>query len=480
MRLTQLPDEHQRPAIAHMNSKLATLVCYATGTGKSFIQIVPCLRLLKDKRVTKFLFVGTKNSIVEIRKDLKKFAEHDPYVIEDRAHLEAFLTEVQNPVGIMTYHAIDSREAQELLPLFERHSYALSFDEVHKLKNPKSVVHRTFAMLRRGATACYGATATAVMSQLDDLYHLVNFIRPGYLGTKTHFCENYMVRDLQTIYTRNGPKKAWKVLAYKNLEQLSEVLREVVVRFYPKYDIRVQCKWAEVEDVEAYNDAAMGVFYDEDGNFYENTHHSARMMALQKAVNADPAKLRLLKEALYEHLPHGVLIFCALYESIDLVKGVLDEIPGISYEVISGKVQNKEKREKTKDWFNGDPRNKAVLLTLAGGESLNLQSTNRLVFFDLPFAIGQYLQVMGRVSRFYSQHKTFHITFVGLRETIDEYKLNYVEQHQEALMAIVGNEVGAKSELPRFNQYVLDQLRAKYVWNRKGKGRGRPLGAKPA
>lgn len=466
MRLKIVPDEHQMRGLEKGIPRRTALYSFATGTGKSLIQIVSGMELLRRNVCDKFLFVGTMNTCVELGRDLEEFAEHTAFTVRNRADLEHFLTEEENPFALVRYECFDSREALELLPLFKARKVGVSFDEFHKLKNPNSIVHRAYKTLRASLAACYGATATPLMSNLTDLYHLVNYLVPGFLGTLKDFQKRYFVRVLQEIPVKGGKRWAYKHVGYQNLEELKKRLEDVVITFYPDYDIRYETRWGEVEDLEAYRDAVNGIFYDEKGKRVQKTHHSARMMTLQRAVNHDPGKIRPFREAVETHRDHGVLVFCSYYDSLDVVSQTLTEM-GVPHDTISGEVTKPSERRRIMDAFNADPRGKALLLTLAGGQSLNLQSTNRLIFYDVPFGAGAYIQVLGRVARYYSKHKTFYITFVALRETIDHYKLEYVEQNQEAIKAVLGNEMGVQTQLPKFNSYLLDKLRKQLMWARK-------------
>ena len=469
MRLLKMPEPHQRDAIKFLSSRSRGLLSYLTGTGKSLCQICTSLRLIKDGSIKKFLVVATKNSAIELKKDFGTFADHAPEVLKSKDDIVRFLSESDNLVGIMQYNVIDEREAVELVPVFAASSVAVSFDEFHTLKNPKAAVTLTYRALRSSMKMCYGATATGIMSDLDDLFWLVDFLEPGYLGTKSAFDKKYKVRKLEPLWLGRGKKRmVWKTVGYQNLDDLGRRLEDVIVKFYPPMDIAYESLWGELSDLGTYGEIARGIIRGRvDGEKSEELeHHSARMNALQDLVNNDRNKQALLLGAVRERLSGGVIVYCSYYESLDIVADLLNR-RGIPYNMINGKMTTPQ-REEAKKWFVDDPRGKVFLITTAGGQSLNLQATNKLIMYDIPFSIGHYIQIMGRVVRLFSEFKSFEIVFVGLKGTIDEYKMTYVEQHREPIMAVLGNKIGSSVDLPKYNSYLLDELRKSLMW-RKGR-----------
>src|SRR6202011_407062 len=62
-------------------------------------------------------------------------------------------------------------------------------DEAHRLRNPTSASARLVRSLRTRYLLLL--TATPVENRLDDLFQLVNLVRPGHLGTPSEFRARY-------------------------------------------------------------------------------------------------------------------------------------------------------------------------------------------------------------------------------------------------------------------------------------------------
>lgn len=100
-----------------------------------------------------------------------------------------------------------------------QHAAAVSWDlvivdEAHRLKNPRSAS----ALLVKALQTRYLPllTATPVENRLDELYQLVNLLRPGRLGTPTEF--------------RRQHGAATSAATVRNLPVVQRQLREIMVR----------------------------------------------------------------------------------------------------------------------------------------------------------------------------------------------------------------------------------------------------------
>lgn len=482
MKLTVKPDLHQIDAAKFMASRNAALLAYATGTGKSLCQILTSFLLIQKERIDKFLIVATPNSLIEIKNDFEQFSDYVPKILSTVEELKVFLLTDESKIGIIKYGLIDRTSATELYPILRSVRTAVSFDEFHKLKNREALVTQAFVQIRGAFTYCYGSTATAVTSKLEDLYWLIDFLSPGLLGTYTDFSDRYMERQLQTIYLPGGAtRKVWKILRYKNLDDLRERLSFVMTTFYPPYDIRYTTVRTPMRNPLPYLEAAEGVLevcrkgrrinpFKESDNDIEldgPKSYSARMQDAQYAVNNDSAKKELFCKVLLEQIEHGVLVYCTHHDTVEVISMMLKEL-GIPYGKITGK-STSASRKKNKEWFVSDPLGKALIITMGGGQSLNLQATNRLIFYDLPFGIGNYIQVLGRVARYFSLHKSFEVTYVVMQDTIDEYKVSYIEQNAEPISAILRNKMGSKIKMPEYNDFILTKLRKELIWSKQRK-----------
>jgi len=483
------PSKAQNDGVAFLMERDGGCLLYATGTGKTVIQIMTAMQAIETGKVNKFIIVATVSSFIEIKNDFKKFTDVKPFLIEDVEGLAEFAKN-DSPIGIAVYSRLMamvsinrkpaaglSLEGRRALEALFRNKVGFTFDEVHTLKNPKAQVTQFYKMLRPYMTVCYGLTATAIMSELMDLYHTLSFCKPGCLGSKNKFSNHYIVwreRQFQNGRTVREPAK------YINLDELGQEVDKVALRYYPDRDIDFQLIKAPMSEGtrQRYYEAAEGVLEEiakdkqaayeayckggEDGLAVKS--YSARMVDLQYVVNDDPNKKNAYLGYLKEHIEQGVLTFCAFHETVGVVESVLSDCKGIEVRTITGK-QDEEERRENKEWFCANPRNKVLIITRAGGQSLNLQATPNMIFYDIPFGAGQATQIFGRVVREYSSFKSFSIAFLAVEDTIDQYKYDMLAANKELFMKVLSNSVMPKSQiLQTYNKAIIDRLRRSLLW----------------
>jgi SNF2 family DNA or RNA helicase len=78
-------------------------------------------------------------------------------------------------------------------------------------------------------------------------------------------------------------------------------------------------------------------------------------------------------------------------------------------------------REETKKIFHTDPKCRVIIINTAVREAINLQIASTLIFFNLDWSYGNFLQIVGRINRLGSEHDLNTIYMLLNKGTIDEY-----------------------------------------------------------
>ena len=97
---------------------------------------------------------------------------------------------------------------------------------------------------------------------------------------------------------------------------------------------------------------------------------------------------------------------------------------------------------------------------------LNLQATPNIILFDVPFGVGNFKQIIGRVCREFSDFKEFKIYFIVARGTVDEYKAALIESNK-AFFTKVFDELNLPGDVNiSISSYVIDELKKQLLWRR--------------
>jgi SNF2 family DNA or RNA helicase len=210
---------------------------------------------------------------------------------------------------------------------------------------------------------------------------------------------------------------------------------------------------------DLYDMAETGVNNLTDDEDYGNVLSS--LVMCQQAVNAPSlildeegkpfegpsSKVDTLIDLLLEDaVDQKVIVFSRFEKMISVIEERFKK-EKINYVRITGKENNskyrQEAREKFQDLNSGI---NVILITMAGSESLNLQAAEHFVFVDLPWSFGDYTQLIGRMIRIGSAHKTVVAHhFLGKRtdgsNTIDHHVLKALQSKKKLSDKVSGESI---------------------------------------
>lgn len=161
-------------------------------------------------------------------------------------------------------------------------------------------------------------------------------------------------------------------------------------------------------------------------------------------------------------LEKGVIVYIEFLEAIDIICDDLEK-NNIEYMCVTGEVSQK-KRGEVCDWFKEDASNKVVIISQAGGESLNLNFTNELILYSTPKGYAKFAQTIGRVDRSFGKYEHFNIHFIEVEDTTDTYEQILLSSRKELEMELLTQDVIPVKEVCSFDQQVLKEFRKHYLW----------------
>jgi SNF2 family DNA or RNA helicase len=344
-------------------------------------------------------------------------------------------------------------------------------DEAHRVKNPQSASARLVRALRTRYLLLL--TATPVENRLDDLFQLVNLVRPGHLGTPKEF------------RTRHGSARTSTEPA-RNLAALQARLREVMVRhrrselasMLPRRLAETLCVQPGAEEADLYASVSARV------RLEGRDATPARRLALrsvQRLAGSSPRalapsleklgwtdlarladkvdgteKARLLIELLRRYRAAGdkVVVFTAFRHTLGYLADLAAtaDLPAAIYH---GGLSRREKEEAIRSFREELP---VLLTTEAAGEGRNLQFCHVMVNVDLPWNPMQIEQRLGRIHRI-GQDREVLLTNLVTRGTVEERVLGVLEAKINLFELVVGELdmiLGRIEEDFDFEHFVFD------------------------
>lgn len=326
------------------------------------------------------------------------------------------------------------------------------FDEIHALKDYRGKIHAACASIADQAERVVGMTATPVKNRIMEFFAILKVVVPWLFPKPTPFMKKYCHFKMQEV---KGGIRVPVVVGHSN-EQL-ETFRQDVEAYYlsrRKYEVakelpelitrELECRLSpEADDLY---EMAEGLALDDEAP--DSSADILRsLLRVQEASDApqlvldelgephqgESSKIEAIVDILVEQPDAKVLVFSQFERMVTLIQERLKK-EGIKSVRITGKESDAKVREKAKNTYQD--RNSGVnvmLITTAGSESINLQSTEHIVLVDTPWSWGDYVQLTGRAVRIGSLNVTVLVTHLVARragggKTIDDHKISVLKE----------------------------------------------------
>lgn len=309
-------------------------------------------------------------------------------------------------------------------------------DEATRISNPAAKTTKLLKTLKGKKRVAL--TGTPISNSPEDIFSIIDWICPGYLGTYYQFLDQYTVKE----------PRFNRIVGYKNLSALSEKIsrfmlrrtKEEVLKDFPAktvenisfeltpeemrlYDaVRLQII-SEIKDLMV-NKATLGLIPVKMLRLKQVTDHRA----LITGKTESSSKLEALKEILAPIAASGdkAIVFTQFAE---MAKILLSELNIYQPRIIMGEI-SAENRQKAVEEFTNDPECKVIVMTEAGAYGLNLQAASYVVHYDAPWSVAKLTQREDRAHRI-GQTKPVTIYNLIAKNTIDEYVMKILHRKQK-------------------------------------------------
>ena len=330
-------------------------------------------------------------------------------------------------------------------------------DEAHSMKNSETYKHKLVKKLSKRHLLLL--TATPIQNNLEELYNIVELLRPGYLGTWNQFKDKYALskdaRSLNPIYR----------------DQLQDILSKIIIRTtrkevsnYIKFTDRIP--HTNILEPSENEKKLYDEITDVVRSLYSENYSSFALMLYQRLASSstNAAKLglykmkmnKILDDAKYNELislANSIRIDCKLSNLLEVVKNDKSkflifteflstqdyiaknlENNGYSVTIFNGSMSLNEKSESVKRFKS---ESQIMVSTGAGGEGQNFQFCHNIVNYDLPWNPMRIEQKIGRVHRI-GQTSDVQIYNYAVKDTIEAYILELLYTKIELFTMTLG------------------------------------------
>ena len=339
---------------------------------------------------------------------------------------------------------------------------AVILDEAQHIKNPDSQNAQAAASLK--ARHRFVLTGTPVENSVRDIWSLMSFLMPGYLGTRTEFRERYenavqsqpggpeqqrLTRRIRPFLLRRTKQDVAKEIPDK-LEQVAYCeLTDSQRAIYTQLASATKQQLSELAGQKDRNKARMVVLTAL--LRLRQAACDARLLGLDSPPpEADAsAKLDLLEELLSEALDggHRVLVFSQFVTMLNHIRSRLDRL-GVEYCYLDGQTRDRG-TEVGRFQAGGVP---VFLISLkAGGTGLNLTAADTVIHFDPWWNPAVEAQATDRAHRIGQKRAVTSYKLIA-RDTVEEKILNLQAKKRAIIAATL------ESEQPLMEGLSMDEI----------------------
>ncbi|MEH2290555.1 DEAD/DEAH box helicase [Nostoc sp.] len=443
------------------------------GLGKT-IQFIAFLLHLKEQDVLEnpTLLVCPTSVLGNWEREVNKFAPNLKilqYHGDKRPKGKAFLEAVKNHDLIVTSYSLLHRDIKSLQSVSWQ---IIVLDEAQNVKNPEAKQSKAVRQLE--ATFRIALTGTPVENRLQELWSILDFLNPGYLGNKQFFqrrfampIEKYgdtasltQLRSLVQPFILRRLKSDRDIIQDLPDKQEMTVFCGLTSEQAALYQEVVEQSLVEIESAEGLQ--RRGMILALLIKLKQICNHPAQYLKQATLEEQNSAKLLRLEEMLEEVLAESdrALIFTQFAEWGKLLKPYLEKQLGREIFFLYGSISKKQ-REEMIDRFQHDPQGPPIMILSlkAGGVGLNLTRANHVFHFDRWWNPAVENQATDRVFRI-GQTRNVQVHKFVCTGTLEEKIHDMIESKKQLAEQVVGGGEEWLTELDT------DQLRNLLILDR--------------
>ena len=403
------------------------------GLGKT-LQIITLMQDYQNSGKTPMLVVAPVSLLQNWERECNRFAPKLRVLIHHGAKRTGRYKDFDGyDVVVISYNTAVSDTA--LLSMISWKLVVL--DEAQNIKNPDS--ERTRYVKKLPRITCVAVSGTPFENHVSDIWSLVDFIKPGLLGTKSEY-DSYITDDV------DGADKVEPLLSPLMIRRL---VSNVAMDLPEKVVIPQEIIMSEIESAK----------YEEFRQQASGGRDTVGLGALQKLrmycthpqlcdeeLGKDPfscsIKYQRMCEILEEIVERGekVILFTSFQKMFDILQKDIPERFDIPVDGINGNTPV-EDRQPIIDRFNGFEGSYLLVLNpRAAGTGLNITAANHVIHYNLEWNPALEDQASARAYR-RGQEKTVFVYRLFYAGTVEEIVNQRIERKREmAETAVVGTD----------------------------------------
>ena len=434
----------------HHNFVANNILCHNT------VQLITLLLHDREKQqrtslLRPTLLICPMSIVGNWQRELQKFAPSLKVMVHhgmERLSGQAFINEVEKHDIVVTTYSLALRDKEHLAPITWEQ---VVIDEAQNIKNESA--KQTQAIKKLDANYKIALTGTPVENRLSELWSIMEFLNPGYLGSGTEFHKNFAnpIERYHNAERADALKRLTQPFILRRLKTDKAIIQDLP----DKMEMKVFCNLTQEQAslYEAVVKEMLERIEEADGierkglvlatltKLKQVCNHPAHFMGDGSRLELRSGKLNRLEEMLEEVIATGdkALIFTQFAEMGGLLRIELQERLGREVLFLHGGTQKKQRDimvQRFQEERRGSPL--FILSLKAGGVGLNLTAANHVFHFDRWWNPAVENQATDRAFRI-GQKKNVQVHKFVCVGTLEERIDQMIEQKKELAESIVGS-----------------------------------------
>lgn len=334
---------------------------------------------------SKSIVICPKTLLYNWAAEIEKFHTNISYAIVEgnKEHRQSVLAGPNIRLFLIGYSMVLS----ELSTLRKMDFEWIILDEAQNIKNVSA--QRTSAIKKLSGKHKLALSGTPIENNMTELWSIMDFLMPGYMGTLSRFKGRYMQSE-DDLDARLALHRQISPFLLRRIKK--DVLLELP-------DKQEQVAWAAMNPLQEklylqiLEDVQRKLMPDsqEDMSYL---HILAALTKLRQVCNhphlANPdilpkpelsAKLELLLELVQDAIAggHKILVFSQFVQMLKIIRGVFDEL-GYKYSYLDG--QTKDREKEVQDFEQNEDIRIFLISLRTGGTGLNLTAADTVILYD--------------------------------------------------------------------------------------------------
>ena len=366
------------------------------GLGKTIQAIALLLREREGDRIGPTLIICPTSVVGNWKREVQRFAPELRVMIHhggDRASGEELVAAAAEHDVVISTYGLARRDVDDLAQV--RWSDVI-LDEAQNIKNPQA--KQTQAVRRLPAANRIALTGTPVENRLSELWSIMHFLNPGFLGSQAGFRRDFAL-PIERYQDRDATERLKGLVGPFILRRL-KTDPSIIQDLPDKLEMKVYCNLT-AEQATLYeavvNESLERIQSAEEGierrgvvlgaltRLKQVCNHPAQFLGDGSALPGRSGKLDRLGEMLEEALSVGdrALIFTQFAEMGHMLRAHLQEMFGVEVLFLHGGTPQKQRDRMVARFQQERDGPPIFLLSLkAGGTGLNLTAANHVFHYD--------------------------------------------------------------------------------------------------